>query len=176
MALNYLASLSVADDQMANQFDVVFSGLPVASGDGSAKATTTELKLRMDKSIDIPEVKAATYDIEYRGMKMPMVAQKEDFDKTITLNFRLDENWKVFNALQSWYLKAFDPNTGIRGNFADYSVSLSFNAYRGNTSKQIITFENIRIKSLKLETFDHGSTDPSRVECSFLYTYSNFGQ
>ena len=176
MALNYLSSLSVADDQMANQFDVVFNGTFPTTGDTSEKSTATELKLRMDRSIDIPEVKVATYDIEYRGMKMPMLSQKEDFDKTVSLNFRLDENWKVFNTLQSWYTKAFDPTTGVRGNYADTNITMTVNAYSGTTVKKTFTFENVRIKSLKLETFDHGSSDPSRVECSFLYTYSNLGQ
>lgn len=174
MALNYLSSLSVADDQMANQFDVVFSSVPVLAGDGSTKASATDLKVRMDRSIDIPEVKVATYDLEYRGMKMPMISQKEDYDKSITLNFRLDDNWRVYNALQSWYSAAFNPNTGVRGSFSSYSTTMTVTAYGGIT--KTFTFENVRIKSLKLETFDHTSTDPSRVECSFIYTYSNVGQ
>jgi hypothetical protein len=176
MALNYLSSLSVADDQMANQFEVEFSSVPVYSGDASTKASTTELKFRMDRSIDIPETKVATYDIEYRGMKSPMISQKEDFDKSVTLNFRLDENWKIYNALQSWYKTAFDPNSGIRGGVSDYSVTMTFKAYAGSFLKKTITFNQVRIKSLKLETFDHGSSDPSRVECAFIYSYSTFGQ
>lgn len=173
MALNYLTNLSVADDQMANQFEVVFSGL---IGTAVAGADTTNLKIRMDRSIDIPEAKAATYDIEYRGMKMPMMSLKEDFDKSFTLNFRLDENWAIYQALRNWYKTAFDFGTGIRGSMSSYSVSATVNAYLGTTIKKTITFENVRIKSMKLETFDHTSSDPSRVECSFIYTYSNVGQ
>lgn len=173
MASKYLASLTTLDDQMANQFTFAFSSIPGTSVNGGG---TSDLTIRMDRSIDIPEVKVAMYEIEYKGMKMPMIAQKEDFDKTFSLNFRLDENWAVYKGLQNWYDKAFNPGTGVRGSIGDYSVSGTLSAFAGGTVKKTITFDRLRIKSIKLESFDHGSGDPSRVECNFLYTYTTFGQ
>lgn len=173
MALNYLSGLGTSiDDQMLNQFEVVFSAIP----NDTSGIAMTDVTLRMDRSIDIPEVKVATYEIEYRGVKLPMIASKEDFDKTFSLNFRVDENWQIFNALNNWYTSSFNESTGAGSAFANTKCNVIFNAYKaGNTVAKTINFENVRIKSIKVETFDHSSGDPSRVECNFIYTWSDLG-
>jgi hypothetical protein len=161
MAISYTAGLS--DDQMANQFEVVFTTIP-GGGD------TNLLKLRMDRSMDIPERTMATYEIEYQGVKIPKLSAKEDTDKTFTLNFRLDGNWAVYNALNGWFKTGLNENNGSAGTEASNRTTVVFNAYgTGRAIKYSMTFNGVRIKSIKLETFDMTSAEPSRVECSFIY-------
>jgi hypothetical protein len=161
MAINYTAGLS--DDQMLNQFEVVFTTIP---GGGN----TELLKLRMDRSFDIPERTMATYDIEYQGIKIPKLSAKEDTDKTFTLNFRLDANWEVYDALNTWFKTGLNEDNGAGGTEATNRTTVVFNAYgTGRTIKYSMTFNGVRIKSIKLESFDMTSSEPSRVECSFIY-------
>jgi hypothetical protein len=68
-----------------------------------------------------------------------------------------------------WRAKITNAGGMKEANALDYQIATEITA-------DTITFNQVRIKSLKLETFDHGSTDPSRVECSFIYSYSDFGQ
>jgi hypothetical protein len=161
MAISYTAGLS--DDQMANQFEVVFLTIP---GGGNSEL----LKLRMDRSLDIPERTMATYDVEYQGIKIPKLSAKEDTDKTFTLNFRLDANWAVYDALNKWFKNGLNEDNGSAGTEATNRTTVVFNAYgTGRTIKYSMTFNGVRIKSIKLEAFDMTSSEPSRVECSFIY-------
>jgi len=162
MAISYTEGL--ADDQMANQFEVLFVG--VIPGGGNSNL----LKLRMDRSFDIPERTMATYEIEYQGIKIPKIASKEDTDKTFTLNFRLDGNWAVYDALNNWFKTAFNEDNGSSSTESQTRISMIFNAYGvGRSLKYNMTFNHVRIKSIKLEAFDMTSSEPSRCECSFIY-------
>jgi len=162
MAITYTEGL--ADDQMANQFEVVFIGALPGGGD------TNLLKLRMDRAFDIPERSMATYDVEYQGIKIPKLSSKEETDKTFTLNFRLDNNWLIYKALNNWFKNGLNENTGAGGTEASNRISMIFNAYgTGRTVKYTMTFNSVRIKTIKLESFDMTSSEPSRCECSFIY-------
>lgn len=162
MAISYTEGL--ADDQMANQFEVLFVGTIPGGGDSNL------LKLRMDRSFDIPERTMATYEIEYQGIKIPKIASKEDTDKTFTLNFRLDGNWKVYDSLNKWFKSNFNEDTGASNTEAQSRISMIFNAYGTSRSlKYSMTFNSVKIKSIKLEAFDMTSSEPSRCECSFIY-------
>jgi len=162
MAISYVEGL--ADDQMANQFEVLFVGTIPGGGDSNL------LKLRMDRSFDIPERAMATYDVEYQGIKIPKLSSKEETDKTFTLNFRLDGNWKVYDSLNRWFKTGFNENNGANGTESASRISMIFNAYgTGRTLKYTMTFNYVRIKSIKLEAFDMTSSEPSRCECSFIY-------
>lgn len=162
MAISYTEGL--ADDQMANQFEVLFVSAIPGGGDSNL------LKLRMDRSFDIPERTMATYEIEYQGVKIPKLASKEDTDKTFTLNFRLDGNWAVYDALNNWFKTGFNEDNGSSANESQTRISMIFNAYGvGRSLKYTMTFNYVRIKSIKLEAFDMTSSEPSRCECSFIY-------
>lgn len=160
--IEYAESLN--DDAMANQFNILFpAGIP-GGGDGRL------LTLRMDKALDIPERSVEEYTIEYQGIKIPKTSLKEETTKEITLNFRLDGNWQVYRALNNWFKLVFSEFNGSGGSEADTRVPLIFNHF--GAQKQLIfsmRLNGLKIKKIKLETFDMGSPEPSRVEAVFIY-------
>lgn len=160
--IEYLQALT--DDQMANQYNIIFpAGIP-GGGDGNL------LTLRMDKQIDIPERAVEEYMIEYQGIKVPKTSLKEETTKEITLNFRLDGNWQVYRALNNWFKLVFNESNGSGGSEADTRVPILFNTYGSN--KQLtysMRLNGCKIKKIKTETFDMGSADPARVEAVFIY-------
>ena len=162
--LSDLAKVGDVDDQMANQFEVIFLGIPVLNFE--------ELKLRMDRSFDIPERSVTKVDINYQGVKIPKLVAQEETDKTITLNFRLDENWMVYNTLNIWYGKTNHPKTGAMKKTDDRTTTLVFRTFKkNNENSRTILFKYVQIQSIKLTEFDHTSNEATRVECKFIYAY-----
>ena len=158
----YIESLN--DDAMSNQFDILFTdGIP-GGGDGNL------LRLRMDKQLDIPERSVEEYTIQYQGIKIPKTSLQEETAKEFVLNFRLDGNWQVYRALNNWYKLVFNESNGSGGTEASTRVSMIFNSY--GAQKQLIfsmRLNGVKIKKIKLETFDMGSAEPARVEATFIY-------
>lgn len=167
MGLQYLSNLAkvgAVDDQMSNQYEVIFLGIPVLNFE--------ELKLRMDRSFDIPERSVTKVDINYQGVKIPKLVAQEETDKSLTLSFRLDENWMVYNTLNIWFGKTNHPKTGAMKKTDDRTTTLVFRTFKKNdeTSRTIV-FKYVQIQSIKLTEFDYTSGDPIRVECKFIYAY-----
>lgn len=160
--IEYIESLN--DDTLANQFNILFpEGIP-GGGDGRL------LTLRMDKALDIPERSVEEYNIQYQGIKVPKTSLQEETTKEITLNFRLDGNWQVYRALNNWYKLVFNESNGSGGSEASTRVPMLFNSF--GAQKQLIfsmRFNGVKIKKIKLETFDMSSAEPARVEAVLIY-------
>lgn len=166
MGLSYIdeiARVGAVDDQMSNQFEFYFLGTPVLN--------IQEIALRMDKSFDIPKRSVTKVDINYQGVKIPKLVAQEDTDKTLTLNFRLDQNWMIYNTLNIWFGKTNNHFNGSMKKTDDRTVTLIFRAFKGNKeTSRILLFKNVQIMSIKPSEFDHSSNEPIRVECEFIYT------
>lgn len=172
MALNYLSNLTVANDQMANQFQVRFANLPGVSN-------TTLLTLRMSKSVDTPDRQIATYEVEYQGSKYTMLSAKEETDKTLTLSFRLDQNWAIYSALKNWFAYTFNTSSGANSasftNKAAASPTIFVDTFsKGKTYTKSVKYDYVRITSLKLESFDNTSNESGFVEATFIYSFAEF--
>ena len=90
------AVLLLGDDQLQNQFKVVFpNGIP---GGGNTEAVS----MRMDQSIDIPQQTIYKYDIDFRGSKISKTGKKEETDKTLTMSVRVDQQWQVYDDIKLW--------------------------------------------------------------------------
>jgi hypothetical protein len=167
MGLSYITELSKygsVDDQMSNQFEVYFLGPSVLN--------IQEMALRMDRSIDIPKRSVAKTEISYQGVKIPKLTSNEETDKTITLNFRLDQNWMVYNTLNIWYGRTHNPYNGSMKKTEERSVTMLFRAFKNNKdSSRDLVFKHVQIMSIKLSEFDHTSNEPIRVECEFIFAY-----
>lgn len=166
MSLSYLdklARVGAVDDQMSNQFEIYFLGTPVIN--------IEEMSLRMDRSIDIPKRSVVKSEINYQGVKIPKLTSNEETDKTITLNFRLDQNWMVYNTLNIWFGKTHNHFNGSMKKTDDRTVTLVFRAFKNNNeTSRLFLFKNLQIMSIKLSEFDHTSNEPIRVECEFIYS------
>ena len=172
MALQYMTDLSIANDQMANQFQARFTNVPGATG--AVITDTNQLTLRVKGSIEPPDNQIATYEVEYQGVKYSMLSAKDETDKTITITFRLDANWETYTTLKNWMAYTFNYSKGGAGanftNKPDSYCVMFIDAFKGNkVYAKSIKYENVRITSLKISSFDQTSNEPTEIECQFIY-------
>jgi hypothetical protein len=169
MALQYMTDLSVGNDQMANQFQARFVNVPPTTSQ-----STSQLTLRVKGSIDPPDNQIATYEVEYQGIKYSMLSAKDDTDKTITITFRLDADWTTYDILKNWMAYTFNyskgSSSGAFSNKAATQTVMYIDAFKGNkVNSSSIQYDNVRITSLKVNSFDQTSNEPSELECVFIY-------
>jgi hypothetical protein len=169
MALQYMTDLSVGNDQMANQFQARFVNVPPTTSQ-----STSQLTLRVKGSIDPPDNQIATYEVEYQGIKYSMLSAKDDTDKTITITFRLDADWTTYDILKNWMTYTFNYSKGSSSdtfsNKATTQTVMYIDAFKGNkVNSSSIQYDNVRITSLKVNSFDQTSNEPSELECVFIY-------
>jgi hypothetical protein len=156
--------LSLGDDALSNQFKLVFpNGIP---GGGNANA----IELRMDQSFDIPQQTIYKYDIDFRGSKITKTGKKEETDKTVTFNVRLDSQWIVYDDLNAWFKMTYDPVTNIA--LPDLLVRTTIEIHALNSagdSSKVFKMRNSKITDLKIGTFDNTTGDPIRLEVTITY-------
>ena len=154
----------LGDDQLANQFQLVFpEGIP---GGGDSQA----ICMRMDQSFDPPEKTIGTYEIIYRGLKIPKTNMLDDTSKELTFDVRVDQNWKVFDAANNWFRNCYDPVNGIALPDSMTRTTLLVQSLDGNNAvKKTFRFKGVKLKALKVQTFDNSSGDPLRMTMSFIY-------
>jgi hypothetical protein len=159
------SSLMLAADALASQFS--FNILT-----GPASAMGEEISLRMDGAFDPPEEIVNTYEIAHRGRKIPKTNMTEGTTKEFTVPVRIDQKWEVYNALKAWKTAVYNPvdgtsagndNTNVNGDVAVIAYD-----HLGNAVKTF-KFIDSRLKSIKIESFDNASDDPSRVTLGFIY-------
>jgi len=103
---------NLGDDQLSNQFEVQFPlGIPFELLDKKS------LSFRIDQPFDIPSIDTSEQELYFYGAKIFRPTRSDDTDKHITLSFRIDSKWAVFNALNRWHEKIFNRVTTLSGNF-----------------------------------------------------------
>lgn len=161
--IDYVESL--ASDAMSDQFGILFpEGVP---GGGNGEL----LRLRMDQAFDEPQLVAATYDVNFEGLKIPKTGS-EDTDKKFTMSFRVDINWKVYEALKKWHSLVINPINGSQQSEADTRTTMILNGY-GPPNKSIVyskRFNGVKIISFKTTAWDYNQkAEPVRVEAEFIF-------
>jgi len=160
-------SRQLENDQLANQFEFsIVGGIP----GGSEKVSMRDITLRMDKSFEPPKEDVNVVDVWFRGSKVPKTTNVEATDKTFSVSVRVDENWKIYNALKKWKMKVYDPNKanslGNMSTCTDTCVNV-FN-HKGDKVKTF-KFINSKLKAIQVETFEHSSDEPTRITLDFIY-------
>lgn len=156
--------LTLQDDQLANQFKIIFpNGIP---GGGSGD----NISLRMDQSFDPPEETVGEYQYFYRGMSVTKPNMLDETDKHFSMQVRIDQQWAVFDDLMNWKELVHNPRWGTGLPFASINTTVIIEALDnlGKTQKKI-KYSGVVIKGVKVETFEHGSSDPSRVTLNFIF-------
>ena len=156
--------LNLGSDQMSNQFVVLFpEGIP---GGGNKDI----ISLRMDQSFTPPDISYSTYEVNYRGLKILKPSLMEETSKEFTCEIRLDQQWDVYDALNTWMKLVFDPETHIAMDDALIRTSVIVQAFgRNNDVAQTLTFKGVIIKSLKIGDFSPESGDPIRLSVGFTF-------
>jgi len=156
--------LGLGDDQLANQFIVLFpDGLP-GGGD------VDNLSLRLDESFDMPSEEVGTYEIKYRGMTITKTNMSEQTSKEYELIARLDKDWKIADALRETYEITYNPvkGTALGDTSARFTVEVQALDSQNNVVKTV-SFKNSKIKSLKLPTFGHEEEGAAKITIGFIY-------
>lgn len=162
-------------DQVQSQYKLDFlPGLPAGV---LAVSDPNLLVLRLDKEFEIPRGVHYSYDTWYQGLKSSTVSYKDETDKMFKLDFRLDQNWEIYNVLNSWKNLVFDPVNGIPGDKITTRTTVRFTGLGGDSAtrtrvdKKVIEFKYAQIKSLGVTPFNMESGDPARVDCEIIYLY-----
>lgn len=157
--------MKLGSDQLQTQFEIIFpKGIP---GGGN----TDILSLRADTQFDPPERTVGSYEVFKKGVKMVYTNMVQDMDKSsLTLEFRLDQEWAVYDALNAWHKLCYDYETGT----ALPESATRTDIYAIAEDKQLNTvktlkFIDAKIKSLKVGTFDNQGADPVRVTAIFIF-------
>lgn len=161
--ISYVEGLG--SDAMSDQFGIVFpEGIP---GGGSGEL----LRLRLDSAFDEPEIMVETYEVHFEGLKIPKTGS-ENTDKSLSVSFRVDINWKVYEALRNWMGRVFNPITGAQQSEENTRTTMILNAY-GPPNKSIVyskRFNGVKIASMKITTFDYqNKAQPVKVDAKFIF-------
>lgn len=175
---------ALGDDQLANQYEILFpTGIPFEGLDPE------NLSLRIDQAFDLPGQVVGEIDLYYQGSKVVKLNKSEDTDKRVTFTARIDTKWALYDALNRWLKKVYDPVTGVSvpsalikstiiirnlGNFragaSVAGVSTFVDASIGETAMTSdIVLLGVVIKELQLSTFDPGTTDAKRMTITFVF-------
>ena len=172
--LNMLQLLDLQGDQIGSQFIIrftdsaFFKALPGIPPAFDPKA----LSLRMDQAWDPPQRTLGTYEIYFQGLKVTKTSIVDQTDKQFQLQFRLDENWNIYQALNAWYRAAFDD---IQGTAAPEKTTRTVMdvEYYGGQEAPVFTqrFQGVKILSVKPGSYDPSSGEPARVDAGFSFYY-----
>jgi len=156
--------LNLQDDQMVNQFKLVFpKGIP-----GSGNASLVEL--RMDKTIDMPEETSSTYEFFIRGMKIVKTGMLDETEKTLTFDVRLDQQWGVYDSLITWKRMCHDGQQGTRMPSSVTGTVVLIQALDGqNAVVKTFKLGFVFCKGVKVAAFDNESADPARVTLNLVW-------
>ena len=156
--------LQLGDDQLSSQFAITFpEGIP---GGGSTDAIT----LRSDQTFDPPEDNVGTYDIVFRGMKIPKTSMTHDMTKEFNFEIRIDQNWQTHDDIVAWYKLCYDPINATALPDLMVRTTIVIQAFDGQGNvKKSYRFRGAKIKGYKVNTFDNSSTDPLRMTLNFIF-------
>lgn len=170
--------LQLGDDQISSMYIAAFTNLPTSLG-----ITDRALSMRMDQPFDPPERNVETYQVWFQGQKVERTSALEGTDKTFQLNFRCDQNWEIYRALNDWYKLVYDEETltpgadAQQGDFANRAI-FRIECYGADRSTLFSThtYRGVKIRSLKPTEFSPESGDPIRIEVGFIYLNYTFEQ
>lgn len=158
--------ITVGDDQIQSQYAILWpDGIPHSTVDPRL------LTYRADQSFELPSRESGSYSVYFQGLKVEKPAFTDSTDKTFTLQFRIDAQWLVHDALENWYNNAFNDITGRVGSEAANRTTMLMQMFNGLSENPTKTFRwrGVRIKGFKSGSVTPESTDPMRCDASFIY-------
>lgn len=157
--------MNLGSDQLKTQYEIVFpKGIP---GGGN----TDLLSLRADMQLDLPEWTVGTYEVFKKGVKLVYTNMLQEMDKSsLTIDFRLDQEWGVYDALKGWANLCYNYQTAtaLPESATRTDIYVLAQDHMNNTVKTIKIID-AKIKSVKLAEFDNQGSDPQRVQAIFIF-------
>jgi len=157
--------------------------LPVVTSMSDVFPTIPSLTLRQNGSVDIPQREYGTFERHFQGLKIVMSSASENTSKQFNLQFAIDENFEIWSALNQLYRRSFDDLNGIVGCEADtrFPIVIEFVGFNriGDPSsfsfkkppRYAIIFQGCKLTGLKMDSVDHGASEPLMADATFIYFY-----
>ena len=161
--------LNLGSDALGNSFQILFpEGIPNSNNPDA-------VALRIDQSFPMPDESVSTYQIKYKGITIEKTSRSEATSKELTFDVRLDENWEVHDDLRNLYEMTYNPvnGTGLGDVFTRFKLVLQALDFQ-DVVKKTITFNNCKIKGIKVGDFGQEEEGPIRLTLSFIYGTMTF--
>lgn len=100
-------------DAMNNMFDVYINFPTVLDSDGTKQNSA---RVRIKDSFQPPAPETGTYTISYHGVEITRPSTTMTLDRKLSLKFRLDAKYELYETFIKWHNYVTDPNLG---SFAD---------------------------------------------------------
>lgn len=165
---SYLQDLiNLGADAQANLYELKFYG-GIFSSD-------TDITIR-NAGISLPERKQGTHDINYLTTSVTLPKASYEDSKTLSITFRLDQNFDIYKKLLEQQKKVYGPSTSYANASAkDATFNISVYAITGQSSNGIsevgmYRLKNCYIKAIKQNTaFSYDSSEPITVTADIWY-------
>lgn len=169
MSISALNSLYELGDDATNIQGMVYILPPESTEGDNAYGATASLVFRAT-TYTIPSTQTKTVEFGYRGSKYErMIPGDSEDTKTLTITFRVDKYWKVYDQLRAWKNNIFNATStsgiaaedvnAITGSAPNRStIVIKTIDGRGEETGEVWTFERAYITSLSSIQFDQTST------------------
>ena len=156
--------IAVGDDAYRSQYEVIFpSGIP-GGGNG------LRLSLRQKGTFDPPEHGVVTYEVIKKGQKVVKPGGAEEVDKMFMLTIRVDQQWGVYDDLETWSNLVYNKTTGSPGRASQYRTTvLVRNLDENNNPTATFKFTGTFLQKTKVTEFDNESGEPVEMEATFYF-------
>ena len=187
--------VNATGDAMDNIFDILIDW-PWASGTNGQLSANAEapVSYRAD-GIDIPEPKTKTYEVTWHGVKVNKIASGVDLDRKLSITYRLDANYALYQKFIAWKKLTSDVNTsgvantesalgrlqviapGAEYNSMSWSTATAqddgqniLSTSLQGTTNLVWTFEDVQVFNVGTPKFKNGATGGKmtyKVEATF---------
>ena len=165
---NYLSDLiNLGADAQANLYELKFYG-GIFSSD-------TDITIR-NAGIALPERKQGTHDVNYLTTSVTLPGASYEDAKTVSITFRLDQNYNIYKKLLEQQKKVYGPSTSYANASArDATFNISVYAITDQSSNGIsevgmYRLKNCYIKAVKQNTaFSYDNSEPITITADIGY-------
>lgn len=158
-------------DALSNLFVVYFDGLSNLAGGYFSSITDDELMFRI-QDFPIPASGVNTYEINWWSQTFERPGGKIDAPRELSLNIRIDQNWKIYTAFMNWKQGIANMYNGNLGDVTNNNTAtlIASPVVSDGTIGDDLTgfkFEHVWPKNIGEVSFDHSSGDPIVVPITF---------
>ena len=165
MAMNVDVLVSTGQDATQNYFDVLIT--PFLGADFTAFNIRTQ-------TFNIPGSGSPTYERKYKTQKILLTTAEVELEKTLTLNFIVDEFYNEYKKILRWKNAILNTATGIIGQLNLLKAIITVQAYTASEVPiQQWVFEGARPINVGDISFDRNSGEALAVDVTFAFDKLN---
>lgn len=171
---DYLSTLiNTGADAQNNLYELTFKLYKGSAVDNLS--IIEELKVRTEK-FDTPKLGANTKKFVYQNIEVEKLLPSSSLEKRLNLDFRLDANYKLFNALKSTL------PINVKGEYDNpsYYWTITASALNANDNDYEVVctwhFNKCYLVDLSSFNYSYNSSNAITIRSSFVYDYVTIGE